>query len=82
MNKNTKQSSSKVASLAAATLNDKNASKIAKSLAGSVVAQTHTGKQTGAGMESKASNVLQSEKYSDNTKTLAASVLSQSNKGR
>ena len=82
MNKNTKQSTPKVASIAAATLKDKNASKIAKSLAGSVVAQTHTGKQTGANMESKASNVLQSDKYSDNTKTLAASVLSQSNKER
>jgi hypothetical protein len=82
MSKNTKQSTPKVAALAAATLNDKNASQIAKSLAGSVIAQTHTGKQTGADMESKASKVLQSEKYSDETKTLAASVLSQSNKER
>ncbi len=82
MSKNTKQSTPKVAALAAATLNDKNASKIAKSLAGSVVSQTHTGKQTGADMESKASKVLQSDKYSDGTKTLAASILSQSNKQR
>jgi hypothetical protein len=82
MSKNTKQSTPKVASLAAATLNDRNASKIAKSLAASVVAQTHTGKQTGAEMESKASKVLQSDKYSDDTKSLAASVLSQSNKER
>jgi hypothetical protein len=82
MSKNIKQSTPKVASLAAATLNDKNASKVAKSLAGSVVAQAHTGKQTGADMESKASKVLQSDKYSDDTKTLAASLLSQSNKQR
>lgn len=82
MSKNKKQSSSEVASLAAATLNDKDASKIAKSLAGSVIAQTHTDKQTGADMESKASKVLQSDKYSDDTKTLAASVLSQSNRKR
>jgi hypothetical protein len=82
MSINTKQSSPKVASLAAATLNDKNASQIAKSLAGSIIAQTHTGKQTGAEMESRASKVLQSEKYSDETKSLAASLVSQSNKER
>lgn len=82
MSKNTKQSTPKVASLAAATLNDKNASQIAKSLAASVVSQANTSKQTGADMESKASKVLQSEKYSDETKTLAASILSQSNKER
>jgi predicted TIM-barrel enzyme len=82
MSKNNKQSTPKVASLAAATLNDKNASQIAKSLAGSVIAQAHSGKQTGAEMESKASKVLQSEKYSDDTKTLAASLVSQSNKER
>lgn len=82
MSKNTKQSTPKVAALAAATLNDKTASRIAKSLAGSVIAQTHTGKQTGADMESKASKVLQSEKYSDETKSLAASLVSQSNKER
>ena len=82
MSKNSKQSSPAVASLAASTLNDKNASQIAKSLAGSVVAQTRTGKQTGTDMETKASKVLQSEKYSDDTKTLAASLLSQSNKER
>ena len=82
MSKNTKQTSSKVASLAANTLNDKHASQVAKKLAGSVIAQTNTGKQTGAEMETVASKVLQSEKYSDDTKTLAASVLSQANKER
>lgn len=82
MSKNAKQSSAKVASIAAATLHDEGASKTAKSLAASVLAQTHTGKQTGAHMEDVASKVLQSDKYSEETKTLAGSVLSQSNKER
>lgn len=82
MSKNTKQSSPGMASKAAKVLGDNNSSAIAKSLAASVVAQTHTGKQTGADMESKASKVLQSEKYSDETKSLAASLVSQSNKER
>lgn len=82
MSKNMKQSSPKVAKLAATTLSDPNASKTAKSLAASVVSQANTGKQTGAKLEHIASKVLQSEKFSDDTKTLAASVLSQSNKER
>lgn len=82
MSKNTKQSSSSVANLAAQTLASKSSSGIAKSLAGSVVAQANTGKQTSKAMETTASNVLQSDKYSDDTKTLAGSVLSQSNKLR
>lgn len=79
---NTKRSSSKLASDAAKILNDKNASKIQRSLAGGVLSQRDPDKQTGAIMEDKASRVLQSEKYSDTTKTLAASLLSQSNKNR
>jgi len=82
MNKNTKQSSPKVAHLAATTLNDPNASQVAKSLAASLVAQANTGKQTGKEIETLASQVLQSSKYSDDTKSLAASVLSQSDKDR
>ena len=82
MVKNTKQSSKKVAHLAATTLSEPTSSSTAKSLAASVISQANTSKQTGAQMESKASKVLQSEKYSDSTKTLAASVLSQSNKSR
>jgi hypothetical protein len=82
MSRNTKQTSLQVAALAAKTLNDTNASAVARSLAGSVIAQTHTGKQTGAQMETRASDVLRSEKYSADTKTLAASVLAQSNKER
>jgi len=82
MSKNTKQSSPKVAKLASETLRDPHASKIAKSLAASTLAQTSTGKQTSAEMEAKAGRVLQSEKYSEETKTLAGSVVSQSNKAR
>lgn len=82
MAKNRKKTSSKIASLAAHTLGNKNASKTAKQLAASALAQANTAKQTGVEMEDKASKVLQSSKFSDDTKSLAASVLSQSNKNR
>jgi hypothetical protein len=82
MPKNTKQSSTKVAKLAAETLNNPKASATAKSLAASALAQTGTGKQTSAEMEAMAGKVLQSEKYSADTKALAGSVVSQSNKDR
>lgn len=79
---NNKQTSEGLAQLAARTLNDGNASKIAKSLAGSVLSQTHTSNQTSAEMEKKASTALKGKKFSANTKSLAGSVLSQSNKQR
>lgn len=79
---NRKKTSSDVAKQAAATLRDPKASAIAKSLAGSALAQSSTGKQTGADMEAKASKALKSEKYSEATKTLAGSVVSQSSKER
>jgi len=79
---NRKQSSDKVAAIASDVLRNPQSSGIAKSLAGSVISQTHTTRQTGAVMEDKASRVLSSDKYSDTTKTLAGSVLSQSNKKR
>lgn len=82
MSKNTKETSKTVASKAAKTLTDPNASKTAKKLAGSALAQKGTGKQTGSEMEDFASKVLQSNKYSKDTKGLAGSVLSQSNKER
>lgn len=82
MSDNKKQTSSDIAAEAAATLSDPNASAIARSLAGSALAQANTGKQTGAEMEDKAARVLSSTKYSDETKALAASVLAQSNKKR
>ena len=79
---NSKQSSSKMASLASSVLTDDGSSKIQKTLAGSVLSQAGTSRQTGAEMESIASQVLQSDKYNDTTKSLAASVLSQANKQR
>jgi hypothetical protein len=82
MSKNTKKTSEAVASKAAKILTDPNASKTAKKLAGSALAQKSTSKQTGSQMEDFASKVLQSDKYSKDTKELAGSVLSQSNKAR
>ena len=82
MPRNKKKTSRKVASLAAGVLQDKNASEIAKTLAGSVLAQVDSSKQTGSDLEDLASKALSSPKYSETTKSLAASVLSQSNKER
>ncbi|AVI87368.1 hypothetical protein BTW15_19215 [Pseudomonas syringae pv. tomato] len=82
MGPNTKATSNKVAQLASETLRNPNASAIAKSLAASALAQTHTDKQTGSDMEHKAGQVLQSEKYSEATKALAGSLVSQANKER
>lgn len=79
---NKRQTSSDIAAKAAATLADPNASAIAKSLAGSALAQASNGRQTGAEMEDKAARVLASTKYSEETKELAGSVLAQSNKQR
>jgi len=79
---NHKQSSPKIAQLASDTLRDPNSSATAKSLAGSVIAQSSTGKQTGAGMEDLASKVLLSTKYSDDTRSLSGSVLAQASKER
>lgn len=82
MPKNTKQTSADVAKQASETLRDPSASAIAKSLAGSVLAQASTGKQTSAHMEAIASKALKSDKYNEATKTLAGSVVSQSNNKR
>ncbi|MBE4090853.1 hypothetical protein HJ056_04465 [Vibrio parahaemolyticus] len=79
---NTNTTSKSVASKAARTLSNPNASKIQKSLATSAMAQASSSKQTCKDMETKASNVLQSNRYSDETKEFAASVLTQSNKKR
>lgn len=82
MSINKKKTSDKIASLAAQTLKDKNASKIAKELAGSALSQKVKKNQTGGEMEDKAARVLKSDKYSNNTKKLAGSVLAQANKKR
>lgn len=79
---NKKVTSPNIASIAAKTLQDPNASKIQKKLAGSALSQTQKGNQTGSAMEDEAAKVLASDKYSDLTHTLAATVLSQSEKDR
>lgn len=82
MSKNQKQSSPSVAALAAKTMRDSNASNIERSLAASVVAQTNTGRQTGAAMEERAGKALANDRSSETTRRLAASVVSQANKSR
>ena len=77
-----KDTSKSVAQLASETLRDPHASQIAKSLAGSALAQASAGKQTGADMESKASAALKNPRSSEATKALAGSVVSQSQKSR
>ena len=79
---NSKRSSEKLASDAARTMTDPQASAIQKSLAAGVLAQRDASKQTGARMEDIASKVLRSDKYAEKTKSFAASLLSQSNKER
>jgi predicted 2-oxoglutarate/Fe(II)-dependent dioxygenase YbiX len=75
-----KQTSSNIASLAGQVMSNNNSSNIQRQLAGSALAQHHSGKNTSEYMEAKASQVLQSSKYNAETKQLAASVLSQSTK--
>lgn len=82
MSNNSKQTSRRVATLASETLQDKQASQVAKSLAASALAQRSGARQTGAEMENIASKVLRSDKYAETTKELAASVLAQANKER
>lgn len=82
MNRNSKQTSTRIATLASETLHSGQASKVAKSLAASALSQAGTARQTGAKMETTASRVLQSDKYASTTKELAASVLAQANKKR
>lgn len=79
---NSKQSGDKIAEQASAILRSGSSSAIQKSLAGSVLSQSSTGKMTGKTMETMASNVMNSSKYSELTKSLAASVLSQSDRKR
>ena len=82
MAKNTKQTSTEVAALAARLLNNKSASDVQQTLAAAALAQSRTGKQTGAKTEDVASKALADKRSSTVTKTLAASVLAQANKKR
>lgn len=82
MSTNNKQTSRTVASLASEVLQDKNASDLAHSLAGSAMSQRSPGRQTGAELEDLASRALRDGRSSETTKELAASVLAQANKER
>jgi hypothetical protein len=82
MAKNTKRTSKPIASQASKTLRNPKASKLAKSLAGSALAQSNTSKQTGAKMEAKAAKTAKSKNAPIATRRLAGSVMSQSNKAR
>jgi len=72
-----KHTGSKAADLAAKTLANPHASGIQKSLAGSVLSQTHTGKTTSNLLATKAAKALERDSSSSLTKALAGSVLSQ-----
>ncbi|WP_241617310.1 hypothetical protein [Rosenbergiella epipactidis] len=82
MANNSKKTSSKIAYIAAKTLNNPNASGVQKSLAASALSQVGSSNQTSGAMEHKASIALNNPRSSELTKELAASVLSQSNKER
>lgn len=79
---NSKQSSSKIATLASSVLRDSNASALQKRIAASALSQHGTGRETGKAMEATAAKALQSGKSSETTRKLAASVTSQANKAR
>ena len=66
MTKNSKQTSARIATLAAETLQSSSTSQIAKSLAGAA-ARRHTANQTGATMEAVAAKVLKSSHYAAET---------------
>ena len=80
--KNLKRTSPKVTQIVTKVLNDDKSSKIQKSLAGSLLSQTNTLKETGKIMEEKASIVLKSSKFNKISKSLVGSIISQSNKKR
>lgn len=71
------RTSSRVAKKAGATLSDAKASKSAKSLAGSALAQAGTRKTTSAKVAQKAAKVLTDPHRSGTTRSLAGSVLTQ-----
>lgn len=79
---NSKQTSSRVASVAGKTLGSSSSSATQKSLAGSALRQAGSPAQTGAGIERAASRALDNSRSSKVTQTLAGSVVSQSNRKR
>jgi hypothetical protein len=71
------KTSGRVASKASGILRSPNASKAAKSIAGSALAQAGTGKTTSAKVASTAAKALDSGRTGEVTKTVAGSVLTQ-----
>ena len=69
--------SSRVSHVAADVLRSPSSSNTAKSLAGSVLAQSRTNKETSASVASKAAKSLDDGRTSRVTKTLAGSALTQ-----
>lgn len=82
MPSNSKQTSSRVASVAGKTLQSSTASGLQKSLAGSALRQAGRSAQTGAQTESRASRALDNPKSPPLTRTLAGTVVAQANKKR
>ncbi|WP_338564307.1 hypothetical protein [Erwinia sp. E_sp_B04_7] len=82
MSNNTKKTGGSLASVAAKTLHNPNASAIQKALAGSALSQASSTNQTSGPMEHIASAALKNPNSAALTKQLAASVLAQSNKSR
>lgn len=70
----------KVTKTASSALRDPGASKTAKSLAGSTLAQAHTTKQSSAATAHTAAKALNDGRTSKATKSLAGSVLTQQTK--
>lgn len=74
------QSGPKVTRIASSVLRDTGASKTAKSLAGSALAQAHTTKQSTTLTATTAARALNDGRTSATTRTLAGSVLTQKSK--
>jgi hypothetical protein len=74
---NSKETSDRIAHLAAVVLRRASASHLEKELAGSALAQHHTAKQTSAAIGSLAAKVLADHHSCMEAKELAGSVLSQ-----
>lgn len=70
----------KVTKTASAVLRDSGASKTAKSLAGSALAQAHTNKQSSPATAHTAAKALNDGRTTKATKSLAGSVLTQKTK--
>lgn len=72
----------KVTRTASSVLRDSGASKTAKTLAGSALAQAHTGKVSSSTTATAAAKALNDGRTSASTKTLAGSVLTQRPAGK